>query len=229
MEELLVEIEENIEKIKGYNQIANYDNTIKVLLRPKVKSTLEHLRSCLDYMLHDIDDYYAKENNDLPREKIYFPYKPSKKDFQNYMKKDFPNLNIQNYTLYKIIEHTQVHKCKDNWMHDLCKLTNDNKHDNLLEQNRVDDAQVNIGNGAILLKNCDNVIINNSSFNGQVMKNFRMKNNSIETDRPDLVDYINWANFTFLKSGKNIIELLEKSYSNVFDLKNQIYVELCKK
>lgn len=228
IEELLVEVKENIEKVKENNQIANYDNTIKSLLRPKVKATLEHLRSSLDYMLHDIDDYYAEKNNISSRKELYFPIKNNKKKFDVYIKKDFPNLYVQDEKIYRIIEQTQVFKCKTTWLADLCYTANDNKHDNLLEQNRTDNMRVNIGHGAIIIENSNDIRINNLNLDGKIMNNFHLIDNEIFTDRPDLVDTINWSNFTFVKNGKDVIKLLEMSYNSVFELKNKIYRELCK-
>lgn len=63
IEELLSEVEEIVASLETQKSKANTNSGILEISKPKVKSALEHLRSCLDYAAHDIYDFLYKDRD----------------------------------------------------------------------------------------------------------------------------------------------------------------------
>lgn len=132
-----------------------------------VKNSLENLRSILDYIAHDILLGLKTKSRDKLSDKVFFPYGQRKNHFKNSIQKNLPKLDQYLPDVYEVIEKHQYFKCKDNWLYDLCFLTNDAKHNRLSEtenQQSVDIKQpgihVNAGQGA-------NIVISGNTYNGE--------------------------------------------------------------
>ncbi len=115
-------------EIASLHEQAKKENISKV----SVKNTLENLRSVLDYSAQDILERLkeSSNNNKLPT-KVYFPYGQKENHFKRSIKNNLPNLKQCEPKIHNLLENSQPFKLKDNWLVDLCSLTNDVKHNNL--------------------------------------------------------------------------------------------------
>ena len=109
-------------------------------LRVPVKNLMENLRSALDYMAHDIYECCCqaelKSSGKKEPRNIYFPYGLTEEDFKSGVGRSFPNLEKYSSGVYKLLESIQPFKYGNNWLYDLCSITNEKKHDRLTPQVR---------------------------------------------------------------------------------------------
>jgi hypothetical protein len=97
-----------------------------------LKSMLENLRSVLDYLAHDIVSKLKRlAPLDTYPKIIYFPHDEKLEKFEQKVKQYMPILKCDLPLLYELIEEIQPFKAHDNWLVDLCYLTNDVKHSGL--------------------------------------------------------------------------------------------------
>lgn len=221
------EIEKNIER-------ANKDLNIKEIVKPKVKSSLEHLRSCLDYLSHDIYDYVYASTDGLSedeREKkiVYFPYGRNSNDFHSSLGKSFKNIKNINPDIYNLLESIQPYASGQNWLIDLCQITNSMKHNKLFKQKRRDNKDLKVGNFIYIsgFNKTKSIDISNNCFNGKMQKNsISIENGEIVTDidKDDLdIEIINWANFTFDGTSIQINNLLGDTNKEIFHFQDSLY------
>lgn len=112
-------------------------------LRVHIKTIFENLRSCLDYMAHDIFESKcpsAKKSN-----RLYFPIRQSAAEFQQALAADFPGLPGSAPSVAAAIEAVQPYN--DPWLGKFNKLNNHNKHQDLVEQTRTEARQVTVSRG----------------------------------------------------------------------------------
>lgn len=233
--ELLDEVNGNIALIKAKHIKASSDESIKEILKPKVKSVLEHLRSCLDYCAHDIYDMIYKPNDGLTegeRSKlnVYFPYGNTINNFHSSLgRSGFKDLKNKNNQVYLLLTSIQPFHCNNKWLVDLCKTTNDIKHNELIKQDRKDKKTLRMNNVNIIagLENIENLYLSGNTINGIRQKNdlvFKRGKllSSIDGEKMDIT-IINWTKFTFASSDTGVLELLETSYKNISDFSMALY------
>ena len=97
-----------------------------------LKNILENLRSALDYLAKDIL-YKLKSDpkNKALSEKIYFPYGQKENHFKKSVQRNLSPLKQCEPKIYDLLEGIQPFKSKNNWVVELCLLTNSAKHNNL--------------------------------------------------------------------------------------------------
>lgn len=118
---------ELIEEAKDtYQIILNH----KKISKPKVKSILEHLRSCLEYAVQDINLRLSKPQS---KDRLYFPYGKTLEKFEEVADKKLPLLKIELPKIYEKIIELHSFKEDDSWLKTLCDLTNHTKHDNSIQ------------------------------------------------------------------------------------------------
>ncbi len=154
---LIVDVEKTYEKSKN-------SETIDVISRPKVKSCFEHLRSVLDYVAQDLYETIdsARKSN---RDSVYFPYGKNAETYQQKLKQNLSGLDSK---YLPILESLQPHVCGDDWLIQLCRATNLNKHRQLQNQERRNspESEINIGNVIRIGSGCNNIVIENCFVNG---------------------------------------------------------------
>jgi hypothetical protein len=129
VEELLHDIKKNVELI--YVQ-TRYQEIKKVV----VKNTLENMRSILDYVSQDLVQRIS-QITEIKNTKIYFPYGKDMSLFENSLKRNSFDQLINIFPeIYQIVLKQQPFICNDNWLTDLCNLTIEAKHNNLLQSKR---------------------------------------------------------------------------------------------
>ena len=169
--ELLMEVKEIVEIISSHKKIS----------RPKVKSVLEHLRSCLEYSAQDISCTLTE-----PKEKIYFPYANNYVDFEKSIKRNLPKLDSAFPKIYEQILLIQNFKSGDDWLIKLCNLTNKAKHNDAITIHGDEEIvkSIYIGakgfNLARLDGNCSNIRFTNNRVNGVLIDDFIFDKGKIE-------------------------------------------------
>lgn len=130
-----------------------------------LKNVLENMRSILDYIAQDILNKLKQnpKNNELS-DKIYFPYGQKENHFKKNIKRNFPTLKKDMPELYDLIESIQPFKLKDNWIVNLCELTNEVKHNNLSKTK--DDKSITVKNKLVNITACKNLVIQDNYING---------------------------------------------------------------
>ncbi|MDU2670409.1 MAG: hypothetical protein E7C49_00210 [Clostridium sp.] len=188
---------------------AVYDDELSFDLKVKIKNFLENIRSCLDYTANYTFDIHCKSNyseKELKNNKIYFPIFDGQSYFQKNIKNRFKGLELDSpivnlwdkYQLYNDIK----------WPKQLSKLTNKNKHIELIKNSRTESATIkHMQFGGITFENCtfengkhticiDGKPLSIKDFNNNpLIKNF---NGHIK------------ANYTFGETNTPIIETLEE-------------------
>lgn len=202
IDSLLEEVKEYIELIEGKYKEAKEDNSIKYVFKPKVKSSLEHLRSCLDYCAQDIYDKYCVAGN----KKIYMPYGRIENDFKSAVGSYFGDLKKTNSNIYNLLESIQPYRNRNSYIVTLCELCNYNKHNNLSDQQRVNKGESSIYCQCIVVnKDCDPKEIDEEDYLGLAVEN------------------INWTEFRFVDKDIDVLELIKGSLSQIKKFKEDLY------
>ncbi|MBJ6888880.1 hypothetical protein [Vibrio cholerae] len=142
-----------------------------------VKNVLENLRSILDYHSQDILNVLkAKVSNKKLPNKVYFPYGQKENHFKISVKNNLPSLNEVLPEAYQLLESIQPFKSKDNWVVDLCSLTNEAKHNNLSKTKKQKSVSIRQGN-FIHIDGATNVVLENNYVNGQRLDDVYVNNN----------------------------------------------------
>ncbi|MFM2058400.1 MAG: hypothetical protein RLY71_2785 [Pseudomonadota bacterium] len=140
-----------------------------------LKNTLENLRSILDYHGKDISCKLKEKRVVIP-DKIYFPYGQRENHFKKSIDKNLPKLKDLNNCLYTVIENEQPFKSHDNWIVDLCLLTNEAKHNHLSKTESQKSIVIRQGN-SIHIEGGRNIVLYNNYANGVRLDDVYVNNN----------------------------------------------------
>lgn len=233
--ELLKEVESNLAKLQNEYDKARKDEKIKFVLRPLVKTSLEHLRSVLEYSAQDI---WASYNSSI--KKLYFPYGKDEALFKANVKRNLPKLH-EHKSLYEIVEFIQPHRCKDDWLIELCDQTNFNKHNSLGKQTREnsDNSTTDIGRLA-RISGGGTITFTNCSYNGMPLGrgapaviSGKMPTEEIRKNigiPVPVTREFDWVEFRFENSTKDTLQLIEKALSEISayieKLKNELTIQV---
>jgi hypothetical protein len=78
---------------------------------------------------------------------LYFPIRADQKSFDVIMNKSYPDLKLNSKKVYDILEGFQPYqKAENNWLTYFNELNNENKHERLVAQERVETKRVNVEN-----------------------------------------------------------------------------------
>ena len=143
IEALLGRAEKIFTKINKEYENALHKREISADLRIDIKDYFGNLRSVLDYLAHDIVDRYCPKRN--PKDKLYFPIRGDKESFDNLIKKSYPDLHSNCKPVYDVLNALQPFiKVENNWLTHFNKLNNENKHERLVAQKRIESKRVNV-------------------------------------------------------------------------------------
>jgi hypothetical protein len=144
-----------------------------------IKNALENLRSILDYHGQDLLNVLKKKiSNKKLKNKVNFPYGQKENHFKKRAKDELPYLNEVLPDVYQLIENIQPFKSKDNWLIDLCSLTNEAKHSNLSKTKHQKSVSINQGN-AIHIEGATNLVLKSNYVNGQRQDDVYVNNNNV--------------------------------------------------
>jgi|TARA_R110000851_G_scaffold155597_1_gene298113 hypothetical protein len=134
IEDLLVEISEKVDLI--YIQ-TNYEKIKKIT----IKNTLENMRSVLDYIAQDV---LIELNKITPTNTgKYFPYGKTIEKFNEALTRNsFSQLSRIFPRIYDLFLAQQPFTSNNNWLVDLCSLTNEVKHNNLVSAENHTDVKI---------------------------------------------------------------------------------------
>lgn len=235
--ELFEEVRTNLATIKEKAQEAKKDERIQNLLRPKIKSCLEHLRSCLDFSAHDIYEKLSTTNN-----KPYFPYafNGDVASFNTSINRSHPNLQVLDSNIYDLIESIQPHITSSDWLLKFCRRTNTEKHQDLSKQERENSNSTNFQLGNII-----NSVNSSGKITikiGQIIENGKKVNKkpidiTIDPSNPnhsfedikneldgdlELTYSYDWVNFTFKGSNENVVDFIEEALTKIEDFRGKL-------
>lgn len=140
-------IYELLEDVKGtFLLISSY----KKIPPPKVKTILEHLRSCLEYAAQDINSKLS-----APKVRFYFPYGKNLETLVDSMQKNLPLLQTERPDIFAEIKKLHNFESDGEWLKTLCDLTNHTKHKNAIDiksdQEKVKSVMIAAGGMSLLL------------------------------------------------------------------------------
>jgi hypothetical protein len=114
------------------------EKTIREDLKVDIKNIFENLRSCLDYLAHEMVELLCTSKPS----RLYFPIRDSKPQFEQMMARDYAGLEAANKTVFDFLESIQPYN--DRWLGDFNELNNSNKHQDLVEQTRTEHRRVTV-------------------------------------------------------------------------------------
>lgn len=120
-----------------------HEKHVREDLKVAIKNIFENLRSCLDYLAHDIFDTHCSSVTKADR--LYFPIRSTTTEFNKAVAKDYPDLELTSKTVFDILEAVQPYR--NPWLGQFNKLNNHNKHQDLVEQTRTETRQVTVSRG----------------------------------------------------------------------------------
>jgi hypothetical protein len=129
--------------LKAAYEKSLHDKTIHEDLKVDIKNIFENLRSCLDYLAHEMFEAHC-----LPApepERLYFPIRSSRADFESVMDSEYPGLKSKCAPLFTYLETLQPYNTP--WLGAFNRLNNQNKHQNLAEQVRRETKSVTVARG----------------------------------------------------------------------------------
>lgn len=94
-----------------------------------VKNIFENLRSCLDYVAHEVFEKHCSGFN-KPKQ-LCFPIRPDAAQFRSAIEKSFPGLLVNAVDVVTLLESVQPYR--SGWLGELNKLNNLNKHEDLAD------------------------------------------------------------------------------------------------
>lgn len=143
IEALLKRASADASTLRGAYEASLHAKQVSDELRVQIKSIFENLRSCFDYMARDIFD--SKCSGGKKPNRLYFPIRKSALEFQQAITSDFPGL--AEVAPLVVAELKAIQPYNDPWLSKFNKLNNHNKHQDLVEQTRIEARHVKVSSG----------------------------------------------------------------------------------
>ena len=186
------------------------DQTISEELKIDVKNIFENLRSCLDYIAHDIREACIVGST---VNRLYFPIRQSRIEFDQAINKDFQNLSFLHSDVYNLIEAIQPYN--DDWLGKFNKLNNNNKHQNLEEQTKTESRYVEVsspsGEGSVSWGPGVSFAGNISVMGAPIDLDTQLPINGSNVNTKITI----WVDFKFKENGESILPFIQKSIDKV--------------
>lgn len=125
-----------------------HDKIIRDDLKVDIKNIFENLRSCLDYLAHELFEAFCKDAK--KPDCLYFPIRHTAPEFAQTIQRNYPGLEVNSKAIFDILESVQPFR--DAWLGQFNRLNNENKHQDLVEQTRTESRHVSVtgtGGGAV--------------------------------------------------------------------------------
>lgn len=236
--ELLDDVKSKLDEIEILYQTSKTNEAIDKINNPLVKSTLENLRSVLDYSANDIYEYVYC-NSLAKRKRIYFPYADTKGRFKEIIAKSFPGLKIKNEKIYNCVLSIQSFTQNEPFLYELCNLTNYFKHNNIKKQKRINEGNIttdlkfkDMSGGFIRLEGNSQVSLSNCTFsngdkiatvNKLELSNSKSANEINEELKNELIVEREYERVKFDIDGLDIYALIRNSYHHIKNYVNELY------
>lgn len=195
-----------------------------------LKNTLENMRSILDYLAKDINDSLKQNKTYKGGDKVYFPYGQRENHFKKSIEKNLPNLSNLLPQVYAMIEKIQPYRLHDNWLIDLCELTNEVKHNQLSRTEERKSITINQGGIDIVQAgSLSEIIMTGNTINGVLQDDIHVgKDGSVNITKKVSDSTLVIESNSIYFNGKNIkiSPFMTKCLSNLESLTSSIYQEL---
>lgn len=219
IEALLKKSDALFSELKGAHEASLHEKRIREELKVDIKNIFENLRSCLDYLAHDVFEICCGSTKP---QRLYFPIRPSLAEFSQVIARDYPALPTANKLVYDILERAQPYN--DPWLGHFNKLNNENKHHDLVEQTRTESRQVTVSHGGGSVSWGPGV-----TFSGGVSvmgvpidprTQLPIPNNQVKTE------IVTWVDFRFKENGLSALPFIEESIKKVENIFRQLQKHL---
>ena len=186
-----------------------HDKQIRDDLKVDIKNIFENLRSCLDYLAQDIYETFCALSKKPDR--LYFPIRPSLAEFNGVISSDYPMLQTISKPVYDILETMQPYH--DPWLRYFNKLNNENKHQDLIEQTRMESRQVTVSSTGSSVSWGPGVTFGSGvSILGVPIdptNQLPVPNNQVKTD------IVIWVDFRFREINLSVLPFIDQSLKKV--------------
>lgn len=233
--EVLADAERLIAELSVTYAKAVSDEEVLLASKTHIKGAVEGVRSALEYTSQDIWRSYTTKKNS-----VYFPYGKDEAAFLVSVKRNLPALKEQAPLLFDLVESIQPFITGESWLSELCTVSNFNKHNGLSGQLRKNSPgnRVEFGFGGIVIEDCEDVTILNSSVNGvPIGKNGAVKFSSSSSTsfiREQLNEALpfnrefDWVEFHIDITGSDALLMLKKAHFEVSDFVEKVHKEIGK-
>jgi hypothetical protein len=137
---LLKKSHETHADLKRAYQASLHEKAIREDLKVDIKNLFENLRSCLDYLAHELFEKLCSAAKKPKR--LYFPIRYSHAEFEKVMTDEYSGLKGASEATFDFLESIQPYN--DPWLGQFNQLNNENKHQDLEEQTRTETRQVTV-------------------------------------------------------------------------------------
>jgi len=219
IEALINRSREGLTELRQAYEASLHEKKVREDLKVDIKNIFENLRSCLDYVAHELHEFNCAPP--IPS-RLYFPIRQTLNDFAAVMQQDFPNLDVRNPSAHQFLESIQPFH--NPWLSQFNELNNQNKHQDLVEQTRTESRQVSVtrpGAGSVSWQQSGVVFGSGVRVMGVPIDpktQMPVPNTDVQTN------VTTWVDFRFRESGASVIPFIEKSVNEV----DRIYRELSK-
>jgi hypothetical protein len=202
--------------LKTSYEASLHEKHVREDLKVLIKNIFENLRSCLDYVAHDIFEAHCSSSKKPDR--LYFPIRSSQADFAQAIAKDYPGLQGAANGVVDVLEGVQPFK--DPWLGLFNKLNNHNKHQDLVEQTRVEVKQVTVSGGGGSVSWGPGVTFGSGvSVMGVPIDprtQMPVPNSVVKTE------VVTWVDFKFKKIDQSVLAFVDASIKNI----TKIFIDL---
>lgn len=206
--ELLASVKEIIQKGKESGTLSN----------PDVKTALEHLRTSLEYLHHDIHKKLRKK----AQRNTYFPFGNTKQNYTQNRNKNLPGIESQFPALSSLIENIQPFQSGDDWLTVMCSLTNQVKHTSPIELSEKKSTKVALSIGGAIMfftSGQSKITMTGGTMNGRRIDDFTLNKQSLKIHKRADVNAKAFTieNNTITINGHNyeLFGFLEKCHNNI--------------
>ena len=141
IEAQLKRAEEILPKIEVEYKNSLHKKSVSEDLKLDIQTFCGHLRSSLDYLAQEVVEKYCTGK----KSRLYFPISDSDASFTKNLNDNYPGLEKSCAELHAFLRSIQPYKNSNNlWLRHFNQINNDNKHDDLVEQTRVETKTVNV-------------------------------------------------------------------------------------
>lgn len=192
--------------LKRAYEASLHEKVVREDFKVDIKNIFENLRSCLDYLAHELFETFCKGAKKPDR--LYFPIRQTTAEFSQVMSRDYPGLESSRKPVFDLLESMQPYR--DPWLGQFNRLNNENKHQDLVEQTRTETRRVSVtgpGGGGVSwgpgVRFGSGVRVMGVPINPQTQ--LPVPNNQVTTN------ITNWVDFRFKEGGQSVLPFVETS------------------
>jgi hypothetical protein len=148
IETLIRKSQSTFEDLKRAYDASLHEKVIRDDLKVDIKNIFENLRSCLDYLAHELLEGLCPAAKQP--EHLYFPIRSSRPEFDKVMNRNYCGLEQASKAVFDFLESIQPYNVP--WLGQFNQLNNENKHQDLVEQTRTETRHVSVsapGGGSV--------------------------------------------------------------------------------